>query len=205
MQTPDEGYIKYIQQHNYKQTIAADFAELILYRNKLAALNLIGVYPDNIGFGNISAKNIKGNGFIISGTQTGQIKLAGVEHFAFVTHVDIQINTVYSEGPVQASSEALTHAAIYSADENIQCVIHIHHQQLWQLLLNNVATVSSAIAYGTPEMATAIMQKLNEIKAANAQNIIVTAGHQDGIFTYGTNIAHAYNTLMQFYAAWQLN
>jgi len=205
MQTPDEGYLKYNQQHIHKDTIELAFGELILYRNKLAALNLIGVYPDKIGFGNISARNANGAGFIISGTQTGQIPLADEAHFALVTNADIKNNTVYSEGPVQASSESLTHAAIYNADENITCVMHVHHQQLWQLLLNNVATVSSDIAYGTPEMAEAIRQKVNEINTANAQKIIVTAGHKDGILTYGKDIGNAYNVLMQFYAAFQLH
>lgn len=199
----DDGYVKYTSLWTKTALLKEDFEELVVYRNKLAALNLIGVYPDAIGYGNISQRINQTTQFIISGTQTGQYKIAQTEHFCKVTHVNIAENKLLCEGPVQASSEAMTHAAIYLADTNINAVIHVHHQQMWQQLKNIVTTTDINIPYGTPEMANAMFDAVKVIEKNKLPKMIITAGHQEGIFTFGANLKHAFETLMMFYEKFQ--
>ncbi|MBK9456927.1 MAG: hypothetical protein IPO24_15745 [Bacteroidetes bacterium] len=72
----DDGYVKCTSLWTKTALLKEDFDELIVYRNKLAGLNLIGVYPDEIGYGNISQRIKQTPQFIISGTRTGQHKRA---------------------------------------------------------------------------------------------------------------------------------
>mgnify|MGYP003539411402 CR=1 FL=1 len=186
MQNFDEGYIKYI--NNWEQYFLLnefDFIKLITCRNNLKSLNLIGVYPNGIGFGNVSCRVNITNQFIISGTQTADVNIADTGHFSLVYRVDIDQNTLFCKGPVKASSEALTHAAIYLADPKINCVIHVHHPEKWQSLLNKVTTIDKNIAYGTPQLAKNIAELLKNDQTLKREKIFVTAGHEDGIFVFG--------------------
>jgi len=49
------------------------FSEIELLRERLFALNLIGVTEDGVGFGNISQR-VDANSFVITGTQTGHLE-----------------------------------------------------------------------------------------------------------------------------------
>lgn len=199
----EEGYIKYNAVWEKTETLVEVNNELISYRNKLYDIGLIGVLPDGIGFGNISQRLVNATTFIISGTQTGNIVEATAAHFSKVTATQIAKNYLTCEGPVQASSEAMTHAAIYEASNSITSVIHVHHSALWQTLLNQVETVPQTITYGTPEMALAMAQKVKLIEELHLPKIIITAGHADGIFTFGNSIEQAFDTLMHYFKAQQ--
>lgn len=201
MEPIDEGYIKYRQHHEFMAAHQYEIEELVAVRNRLAQLGLIGVYPGNIGFGNVSQRLPNNAGFLISGTQTGHIKLAAAEHFAQVVKVDIAGNSVFSQGPVQASSESLTHAAIYAADAAIAAVIHVHHKVMWEKYMNKLTTINAHIAYGTPEMAEAIQENVLKIIMDTSPQIIITAGHTDGVFIFGNSLTDAYNCLMTYYDA----
>ncbi|HEX5668085.1 MAG TPA: class II aldolase/adducin family protein, partial [Chitinophagaceae bacterium] len=100
-------------------------AELNLWRDRMYEKRLIGVYPDGIGFGNISQR-WKGNTFLISGTATGGFTTLNESHYSLVTHYDLGTNSVTCEGRVKASSESLTHAAIYECSATTHAVIHVH-------------------------------------------------------------------------------
>ena len=192
----DEGYIKYvINWENSLEIKACDFTKLIICRNKLKSLNLIGVYPNGIGFGNVSCRVINTNEFIISGTQTAEINFADAGHFSLVYNFDIDQNTLFCKGPVKASSEALTHAAIYLADPKINCVIHVHHPEKWESLLNKVTTIDKNIAYGTPQLAKNIDELLKNDQTLKREKIFVTAGHEDGIFVFGETVEEALGVL----------
>ncbi len=199
MQNFDEGYIKY--KIHWKESGSKSWEglkELIKIRNQLFKLGLIGVYANGIGFGNISCR-VKGNKFIISGTQTGGLVKLNEKHFSMVEECDLQKNELICSGPVKASSEAMTHFAFYASDAEIQSVIHVHHEKLWNALLHKVPTTGSDIAYGTPDMANAIAEIIQSQKAA-VPKIIVTAGHAEGIFTYGNSIENAFEELMVYFA-----
>ena len=89
----DEGYIKYvINWENSPEIKDCDFAKLIICRNNLKSLNLIGVYPNGIGFGNVSCRVGISNEFIISGTQTADVNIADAGQFSLVYSVDIDQN-----------------------------------------------------------------------------------------------------------------
>ena len=126
----DEGYIKY--ESDWTQTAPLDLPEideLIEWRRPLFASALVG-YDDThqVGYGNISARSSEG--FVITGTQTGHLPELGNEHFSLVTGCDVDSNRVTSHGPVEASSEAMTHAVLYEHDPYIRGVVHIHDMEL---------------------------------------------------------------------------
>ena len=93
------------------------------WRQKLYAAGLIGEYvEERIGFGNISIRSADHGQFLITGTQTGNLATTTEEHYSLVTSYDIAGNKVWCSGPLQASSEAMTHAAIYELDPAIGAV-----------------------------------------------------------------------------------
>ncbi len=198
MQQLDEGYIKYDIRWKWEEGInKPELVELINCRNQLKMNGLIGSYENGIGFGNISCR-LKGNEFIISGTQTGDIEIANESNFSYVYDFDISKNLLFCRGPVKASSEALTHAAFYAADININAVIHVHDLQLWNNLLFIITTTEKHITYGTPEMANAIIKLLQEDHDLNKNKILVMAGHEEGIFTFGSDLKEARKILNKY-------
>ncbi len=91
---------------------------------------------------------------------------------------------------MQASSEALTHAAIYALDPGIRAVVHVHDAGLWQQLIDRIPTTSRAIAYGTPEMAREF-QRLYTDTDFRVQGVAVMGGHEEGIVSFGKDINQA--------------
>lgn len=200
MQVAGEGYIKYTIQWNEVKLESSDLLlELMEVRDKLKAQNLIGVYPDGTGFGNISLRINNSTEFFISGTQTGAIVHSALSDYARVTDFSFTHNTLHCEGEVKASSEALTHGAFYIFGYKVHAVIHVHNKMLWDALLGLVPTTPGHIAYGTPEMAFEIQRLISTSDLAEKQ-ILVMAGHEEGIFTFGASLQEAYEVLMQYIA-----
>ncbi len=185
----DEGVIKYHAVHRDGPAPTHPLlAELDEVRTYLFKLGLIGVYPDGIGYGNVSIRHEKG--CIISGTSSGSKKVLGSVGYCYVRSFDLQSNTVVTEGPVHASSESMTHCALYQANPQIQSVLHIHNLKLWQQLLEqNYPSTLASIAYGTVEMAQAMASLVQHLDS-NA-GLLVMAGHEEGIVTYGSTISLA--------------
>jgi ribulose-5-phosphate 4-epimerase/fuculose-1-phosphate aldolase len=72
-----------------------------------------------------------------------------------VVAYDFAENWLRCEGPTVASSESLTHAAVYESEPTVFSVIHGHDVKLWAALLEEEATATpKGVEYGTPEMAT---------------------------------------------------
>jgi L-ribulose-5-phosphate 4-epimerase len=162
--------------------------ELNAWRDQLYALGFIGVYPDGIGYGNISIRFGRKK-FIITGAATGKYKKLSAKHYTQVTGYDLSTNSLTTTGPIKASSESLTHAVIYECDKNINAVIHIHHSGLWKKLMNKAPTTDT-IDYGTTALAHEIVRLFKQTKLAE-QKIIVMAGHPEGIVCFGNNLAEA--------------
>jgi ribulose-5-phosphate 4-epimerase/fuculose-1-phosphate aldolase len=187
----DEGYTKY--QCDWRrgpplpdQTIA----ELNACRNQLFDAGLVGYYPQHgVGFGNLSIRGPDG-GFIISGTQTGHLERTDVRHWSLVIGYDIDTNNVTCEGPVQASSEALTHAAIYELDPDIQAIAHVHSAELWHRLIDRIPTTSRDVPYGTPEMAREFGRLYRETDLAESRAAVM-GGHDEGLVAFGRDIVEA--------------
>ena len=195
----DEGYIKYQCHWRDRPTVTpAEVIELNQWRAKLYQLNLIGQYDNGIGFGNISIRDSNPEWFIISGTQTGGIPLLTEHHYTKITEFDWQKNFVTCIGSIKASSEALTHAALYVANPETNAIIHVHHLALWQTLMNQVPTTNINSPYGTPAMAEDIISLCHKHDTQKLK-IIVMSGHKEGIITFGKDLAEAGNILLSYY------
>jgi len=193
-----DGIIKFNFQWLIKDLSEWDkLSELIYYRNLLAKGGSIGVYRNGISYGNISIRFNASNKFIISGSGTGKIKVAGRKHFSLVSAADIKKNKIKCEGNTAASSESLTHYVIYKLSKSNNCVIHIHNLNLWKRLFNKVPTTSGDIPYGTPEMADEIKRLWKEMNLKN-DNIFVMGGHEEGIVVFGKNLKDTYDLLMKY-------
>jgi ribulose-5-phosphate 4-epimerase/fuculose-1-phosphate aldolase len=191
----EKGYIKF--QCNWIKTEPVEnklIEEIVLCRNKLYKLGLIGAYSNGIGFGNLSIR-LANNIFIITGTSTGQIANLNNNHFTKVTGYNFMKNSLTCEGPVKASSESLTHAAVYESDNFANAVIHIHNKSLWEKLLNVLPATSPEIEYGTPAMAEEVKRLFKETDLIE-KKIFVMAGHEEGIVSFGRNLEEAFKTIL---------
>ena len=179
------------------------------WRRILRQLQLIGQDParyQGLGFGNISwrlpatATDPGCAPFAISGTQTGGLAQLTPAHYAQVLAWDICANRVIARGPVQPSSEALTHAGVYAADPTARVVMHVHSPELWQggAALGLPAT-AAAVDYGTPEMAAEVERLLRHAENQRL-GVFVMAGHADGIVAFGPSAEAAGSSLIAWLA-----
>lgn len=188
----DDGVIKFdISWEKGDAPQHEHLVDLLSCRDRMFDMGLIGFDEKyQVGYGNISLKQAKGKGFIISGTQTGHLEKLGVAHYTAVVNYNIDQNALHCNGPVKASSESLTHAAIYEADDTIKAIIHIHHNTQWAHLLNKVPTTDKAVPYGTPQMAYEIKRLFADGHVKHG-DIIAMAGHQGGLITFGKTMEEA--------------
>ena len=134
----------------------AGFAELNKYRRKLLALGVVGVDASGIGFGNLSIRNGATSRFYITGSATAGISELMPTDCAKVVAYDFARNWLRCEGSTVASSESLTHAAVYESDPTARAVIHCHDMTLWEALLDKAPATPQRVEYGTSEMAYAV-------------------------------------------------
>lgn len=195
--TVDEGYIKYAIDWTPGPAPFVEAArELDTWRRPLFEQGLIGHYADlGIGYGNLSMRYGESGQFLISGTQTGHLPITDERHYALVTAVDIDANTVSCTGPVKASSEAMTHAAIYALDERIGAVVHVHSDRLWQRYRGELPTTDAAVAYGTPQMAREFERLYRATEFARV-GIAVMGGHDEGLVSFGETLESAARRLL---------
>jgi L-ribulose-5-phosphate 4-epimerase len=187
----DEGVVKYRCDWTHTEPVAVEnIADLMKWRDRLHAWGLIGVYENGIGFGNVSVRLGKYGQFMISGTQTAHLPSLGPEFYCIVTEFNLEENSIACSGAVQASSESLTHAALYLHSDDIGGIIHVHNPQLWQELLFKIPTTRKDVPYGTPEMALE-MFRLFEEENLGDRKILAMAGHEDGIICFGGNLDEA--------------
>ena len=172
------------------------FAEFNAHRRKLLELRLIGVDPSGISFGNLSIRDGATNDFYITGSGTGGISQLTLAHCAKVVAYDFENNCVRYEGSVIPSSESLTHAAIYTSDTAARAVIHCHESRLWVALFDQAPTSAKTVGYGTPEMAYEIM-RLFTVTDIQSRKVLVMAGHEGGMVTFGRNLEEAFAVLMR--------
>jgi hypothetical protein len=197
-----EGVIKFALE--FTPEPLGDYAfidELNAWRTILFRLGLTGQDPCRYGglaFGNLS--HIVGlRQFIISGTQTGGKENLTPGDYCLVVDFDVTNNQLKAQGPLPPSSEALTHGAIYAANPQAECVIHVHSPQIWRHAeALGIQCTHKSIAYGTPEMAQAL--------AESAQNhagpgIIAMRGHEDGVIAFAAKIKQAGCLLLECLAA----
>ncbi len=207
----EDGVVKYVPRHR-PATLEAGLASLNISvqakeliqiiqelneaRTELHDLNLIGVSPAGTGFGNLSHYLADGM-FVISGSGTGAPRILGAHGYCLVQQVSPEANEVCSTGPVQPSSESMTHAAVYAALPEIpfaiRCVIHVHSSTLFAYYLPKAPGTPASAAYGTPELARAVRQLIPALHTANG--FFVLTGHQDGLVFFGDTVKHTMETI----------
>jgi ribulose-5-phosphate 4-epimerase/fuculose-1-phosphate aldolase len=171
-------------------------AELNECRRKLCELHLLGVDSDGTGFGNLSVRDGATANFYVTASATGDLSELTPAHCVRVVGFDFEKNSVRYDGCAIPSSESLTHAAIYLSDPTAYAVIHCHDFVLWAALLDRVPTTSQTATYGTPQMANEIICLFN-VSDARTRKILVMAGHEGGIVTFGKNFEDAFDILMR--------
>jgi len=178
----------------------AGFKELYRCRRKLIDLGMVGIDPNGVGFGNLSVRDGATSAFYITGSGTGEIADLAPADFSRVLACDFARNWLRCEGARIASSESLTHAAVYQSDPNARAVIHCHDLKLWKEFLasNNVLATPKGAAYGTPELAYAV-QRLFQTTDVKDQKIFVMTAHEGGLIAFGNTMAEAFAVLMQHF------
>ncbi len=198
----DEGVIKFRCDWQPGPPIdAAVFDQINPSRQQLCRHGLIGEDDHGIGFGNLSARATQGDAygdtvFVITGTGTGGTPTLTPDHYTRVTGYDLDTNRLSCRGPIRASSESLTHAALYEADPQIQAVAHVHHLGLWQRLLYRVPTTPRQIPYGTPAMAHAVIA-LYRTTDLPTTRVLAMAGHRAGLVAFGSTPDDATDPLIR--------
>ena len=197
----DEGVIKFDCKWTRGPPLEhAVTSELNRWRRPLFDAGLVGHYEDTgVGFGNISVRTELDTQFIISGTQTGHLADLTGAHYAEVTDYDIQDDRIACRGPVKASSESLTHAAIYELDPAIKAIAHIHSDALWQELRDKIPMTNPRVAYGTPEMAEEFRRLYCDTDFASC-GLAVMAGHDGGLISIGHDMAEAAGRFLEIAA-----
>lgn len=202
----DDGVIKYDRsQFQLSDPLKTDeFRDLEKWRKTLYNIKLIGEYlPDKIGYGNISQKmdyqvfeKTTQPQFLITGTQTGGLSDLTGKHYTRVLNFDFNKWSVKVLGPVEASSEALTHAAIYKSNSNINCVFHIHNKDIWSgMIRENYPFTPAEVPYGTSEMADSVIACVGQ----NQEGLIVMKGHEDGVISYAHSMEKAGELILRVY------
>lgn len=200
MKVIDDGVIKYDRSNfsHCEDLQIAEFQDLEYWRKKLYQLNLIGEYAEaQIGFGNMSMIQDYSEifhsthpQFIITGTQTGKYADLSACHYTRVLDYDIDKLKIKMMGAIEASSEALTHAAIYDSNKSIKAVFHIHSKEIWEKMMSDESDFTAAnIPYGTVEMAHATQACI----AHKNSGVFCMHGHEDGIVIYGKTTEEAGN------------
>ncbi len=175
-----EGVIKYRLYHISGDYTPAPDPVFFRMRRWLYSRGWIGCTPEGIGYGNWSMRTpqpyVPGDGaFHITASRTGHLERMDATHVALVTFYCIEENYLYCRGRHPASSEALSHAALYAAMPAIGCVAHIHHAAAWEALKGKAPTTDPTAAYGTPQMARAIQE------VASDAGFLVMGGHPEGL------------------------
>ena len=191
----ETGSVKFsCEQVAVKISRFAGFAQLNKYRRRLLDLGMIGVDASGIGFGNLSIRNGATSRFYITGSATGAVSELTAMDYAKVVAYDFARNWLQCEGSTVASSESLTHAAVYESDPTARAVIHGHDTKLWAALLDKAPTTPKRVEYGTPEMAYAV-RRLFDITDVKRRKILVMAAHDGGLVTFGRDLREAFGIL----------
>jgi hypothetical protein len=124
-----------------------------------------------------------GTEFVISASATGGKSMLGIEDYSCIKQFDMVQNSVQWTGLKPPSSESMSHAAVYHANESIKAVLHIHHVKAWEANFKLYPTTDATTEYGTPQMALEVAKLIESLNSS--QGIIIMGGHREGILIYG--------------------
>ena len=195
---PSEGFLKFDCRLTAEAVeIPSElFTPLNHWRRELWLKQLIGSYPNGIGYGNISVRVPGSNQFYISGTATGGIPELDQTHYPMVENCDPALNVLWCRGLIRASAESMSHAAVYQANQDIGAVVHIHNRELWERYLDILPTTDKSVEYGTPEMAAEISKIMTNPSMLD-RRIFIMGGHEEGIIAFGRSVQEAALIILQ--------
>ncbi len=181
-----EGYTKFACRWTEEpiEIAPALLVALARWRRELRQLGLVGATADGTGFGNISAR-VGEAAFVITGSATGGLERLEPRHYALVEESRPRENWLACRGLTRASSESLTHAAVYRTLPWAGGVIHVHSPRMWERFAGTLPTTPPEAEYGTPEMAEAIAAA---VRGARAAGVVVMGGHRDGLIAFGADV-----------------
>ena len=197
----EEGIIKFDQELRKVSSVSAiDIKDLTLWRSLFFETGLIGKDGGKYGgsaFGNLSKRippfqaPLRKRKFIITGTQTSAIEDVKPEHYIKVLEYYPERNLVVVEGLINASSESLTHGALYDLDNTIKYVFHTHSPEIW----NNARGLGIPVAdkkavHGSVELIEELERLFREEELRNI-GIFTCAGSRDGVFSFGKTAKEA--------------
>ena len=193
----DEGVIKFRCTWIEQPPLPAWRIEgLDAWRQRLYDAGLVGYDADaQVGYGNLSMRDPESRAILVTGTQTGHLATLGSEHYTLLTDYDIEGNHVTCKGPIQASSESMTHLALYELGEVCNAVVHVHDERAWRALMDRVPTTAPEVAYGTPEMARELQRLYREDKLARVR-VAVMHGHEGGLISFGEDLDAAGSVML---------
>lgn len=194
-----EGVVKFNCYWKQSGPIITDepYSIMNYWREVLVNMDLIGAYENGVGFGNMSMRDKVSGKFFITGSATGEIPVLEPGHYVYVEGYNFEDNAVMCSGSLKASSESLTHAAIYKADPDTNAIIHVHNMEQWESLKDVVPTTKEEFEYGTAGLATDIFRLFKESDVIE-KRIIVMAGDSAGLITFGNDMDEAINVLMSY-------
>lgn len=186
-----DGYIKFsISRVPCDPPAEETIAAINRVRTELFDQGCIGITPDGIGFGNLSIRHGENDSFYITATRTGGIRVIEPVLYSLVMDFDLSENTLVCGGRKKASSEALSHGALYRTNQGIRCVIHIHHKQIWEMMLaGDYPATDDGAEFGTPEMAESLIRLSNSFTPPSIS--IVMKSHEDGVIVGGSDVESA--------------
>jgi len=185
-----DGVIKYTFDFQASNALnESKFSKIESVRERLFALNLIGVTDDGIGFGNVSQR-LEKDSFVITGTQTGHLAQLKGEHYSLIEAYNDKEFYLKSSGAIKPSSEALTHGTIYNLSSKIGGVIHIHSKEMWSFMLKNDYLKTKDVEYGTEEMIDEV-NRIFSTKNPLDNPKFAMAGHEDGVMVFGETLLKA--------------
>lgn len=209
----DEGVIKFRANHRAgalePRVHGALACSLVAWREIMAMTQLVGQDParyGGAGYGNVSGRlgppsSSRGSrAMLITGTQTGGLARIGLDQFCVVERYDYHRNEVVSHGPIEPSSETMTHGSIYDLSPRIRFVLHAHSPIIWRRAGDlRIPTTPPSVPYGTPEMALAV-QDLWRATSLSEVSILSMGGHEDGIIVFGRSCEEAGQVLLSYLA-----
>jgi len=193
MGTPQEGVVKFSLDHQVSPLPRwAKIVDIQAWFIRCRELDLIGQHPDRYAgaaYGNISQR--AETGFLITGTQTGGKPQLENTDICWVQQIDLDNNRLKSSGPIEPSSESMTHDQVYKYVPQANFVIHVHNKPLWEHAQNlGLAITSSSAEYGTQEMAHEVERLLKDPKVVHS-GAFSMGGHEDGIVVFGRDAEQA--------------
>lgn len=195
METLEEGVKKFKEERIGHQPVEhSRLIKLNMYREYLYLTWLVGQDPERYGgagYGNVSKRidtyipQKNKNKFIITGSQTGGLKILMQEHYTTILEYYPEENRVVSNGPIEASSESMTHGTIYDECDSCRYVFHVHSPLIWRNSKRlGIPSTKKEVEYGTPEMAEEVKRLFRETNAKE-KGVFTAAGHEDGMFFFG--------------------